>query len=72
MDPNGGKIIKIAYKGIKNLCNKCYGSHLKKDCKNDSKTWPEYVNDFADQNPEINGDFYGKLWEKIYKHQTQN
>ena len=31
---------------------------------NDAAPWHEYVTDFMKSNPEIENDFYGKLWEK--------
>ena len=70
--PIHGKRIKICYKNVKWLCKICYGPHNKKDCDAEKLTWTEYVDKFAEENPELPGDFYGNYWEKQATKNMQN
>ena len=64
--PMDGLRIKVQHKGNQKLCNHCYGNHLRKDCKEEKRTWSDYVNIFRCQNPEIPDEFYGK-WAEIFE-----
>ena len=70
--PIHGKRIKICYKNVKWLCKICYGKHNKKDCDSEKVTWREFVERFAEENPEIPADFYGKYWEKLAQKKMGN
>ena len=63
------KRIKISYKNVKWLCKNCYGPHNKKDCDSEKVTWHEFVDGFAEENPDMPAEFYGSYWEK---HFAQN
>ena len=59
--PIYGRRICLDYKGNKKQCNWCYGSHLRKYCKNEKMSLEEYAVRFRVKNPNIPEQYYGKL-----------
>ena len=63
--PVDGLRVRLQYQGVSKLCSGCYGRHLRKGCKFPKITWPDYVKQFRESNPEIPDDFYGENLEKL-------
>ena len=62
--PMFGKKIEIYYRGMEQLCLKCYRpGHKRVDCENEKREWMDYVVDFI-KNNNLREEMYGK-WTKI-------
>ena len=64
--------MRIQHPGMQNICNGCYGNHLRKDCENERVTWNDYVGIFKCQNPDIPESFYGTSSAHPSKNPSKN
>ena len=71
--PMWGKKIEIYYRGMSQLCMKCYQpGHKRNDCQGEKVEWMDYVCDFIDKNEEyFDRSMYGK-WFSIAKKHARN
>jgi hypothetical protein len=51
--PMHGKRIRLYYRGIIKRCTNCFGSHQRKNCKEEKVPWIKYVEQFITNYPEI-------------------
>ena len=58
--PMHGKKVRLYYRGITKRCTHCFGSHQRKNCKNEKVTWYSYVKQFVEIFPKIPVSMYGK------------
>ena len=62
--PMHGKRIRLYYRGIIKRCTNCFGTHQRKDCKEEKVPWINYVKEFIANFPEIPKESYGR-WANI-------
>jgi len=62
--PMHGKRIRLYYRGIIKRCTNCFGSHQRKNCKEEKVPWIKYVEQFITNYPEIPMEAYGR-WAKM-------
>ena len=66
--PMHGKKVEIYYRGMQQLCVKCYSpGHKKMDCPNEKVEWMDYVCNFI-MATEIDKDMFGKWYYIARKH----
>jgi hypothetical protein len=58
--PMHGKRIRLYYRGIIKRCTNCFGTHQRKDCKEEKVPWIKYVEQFINDYPEIPKESYGR------------
>jgi hypothetical protein len=58
--PMHGKKIRLYYRGIIKRCTNCFGTHRRKDCKEEKVPWMKYVQQFINNYPEIPKESYGR------------
>jgi len=58
--PMHGKRIRLYYRGIIKRCTNCFGSHQRKNCKEEKVPWIKYVEQFITNYPEIPRESYGR------------
>jgi hypothetical protein len=58
--PMHGKKIRLYYRGIIKRCTNCFGTHQRKDCKEEKVPWMKYVQQFINNYPEIPKESYGR------------
>ena len=64
--PMMGRKIRVYYRGITKLCINCYqAGHIKKNCRNQTVGWIDYVQNFQENN-NFSDKLYGN-WIKILK-----
>ena len=62
--PMHGKRIRLYYRGIIKRCTNCFGTHQRKNCKEEKVPWIKYVEQFIGNFPEIPKESYGR-WSNI-------
>ena len=62
--PMHGKRIRLYYRGIIKRCTNCFGTHQRKNCKEEKVLWIKYVEQFIGNFPEIPKESYGR-WSNI-------
>jgi hypothetical protein len=62
--PMHGKRILLYYRGIIKRCTNCFGSHQRKNCKEEQVPWIKYVKQFITNYLEIPMEAYGR-WAKM-------
>ena len=62
--PMHGKRICLYYRCIIKRCTNCFGSHQRKNCKEEKVPWIKYVEQFITNYPEIPMEAYGR-WAKM-------
>jgi hypothetical protein len=63
--PMHGKRIRLYYRGIIKRCTNCFGSHQRKNCKEEKVPWIKYVEQFITNYPEIPRESYGRWMNMI-------
>ena len=63
--PLDGKRVKIFHKGITKLCTYCFGAHPRNRCSSEKVAWADYVKSFANSNPNLKKEFFGRWWKII-------
>jgi hypothetical protein len=58
--PMHGKRIRLYYRGIIKRCTNCFGTHQRKNCKEEKVPWIKYVEHFISKYPEIPKESYGR------------
>jgi hypothetical protein len=58
--PMHGKRIRLYYRDIIKRCTNCFGSHQRKNCKEEKVPWIKYVEQFINNYPEIPRESYGR------------
>jgi hypothetical protein len=58
--PMHGKRIRLYYRGIVKRCTNCFGTHRRKDFKEEKVPWMKYVEQFINNYPEIPRESYGR------------
>ena len=63
--PIDGKKVRIFYRGIAQLCNKCFRhGHLRKSCRNEQDNWLTYLDRFILGSP-LEETHFGKWFQRI-------
>ena len=68
--PIDGRRIKIYYRNIIKLCSSCFGTHNRRECREDKVKWIDYVDRFVKQNPHIDPALYGR-WTMILEREAK-